>query len=197
MSKIDILIAGVGGQGTILAGNLISRLGVKENLDVKTAETHGMAQRGGSVITHVRLGDKVYSPLIPRGDIDYLLSFEKLEALRNLPFLVPEGTIIYNAQELNPLPVLTGADEYPPNISEEISRKVNSCYEIEALEHEPVKRNPRVLNTFLIGILSHFMPFELASWEKVLHEILPPKLLEINQEALRAGYKWSETSLTS
>ncbi len=195
MSKIDILIAGVGGQGTILAGNLISRLGVKENLDVKTAETHGMAQRGGSVITHVRLADKVYSPLIPRGDIDYLLSFEKLEALRNLPFLVSESTIIYNAQQLNPLPVLTGADEYPPNISEEITSKVKNCYEIETLDYEPVKTNPRVLNTFLIGVLSYFLPFEFSSWEKVLHEVLPPKLLEINQEALRAGYKWSEKSL--
>jgi len=152
--KTDILIAGVGGQGTILTGRVIAALAMAEGLDVKTAETHGMAQRGGSVITHVRIAKKVYSPLIPQGDGDILLSFEKLEALRWLPFLRSEGTVIVNTQELDPMPVLTGQAEYPDNVLKEIEDKAGRLIAVDALNIGPVKKNPRVVNTFLLGILA-------------------------------------------
>ncbi len=190
MDKFDILIAGVGGQGTILAGNIISRVALVENLDVKTAETHGMAQRGGSVVTHVRLGPKVYSPLIPKGDVDYLLSFEKLEAFRNLPFLSAESTILVNSQVILPLPVLTGSDEYPEGIIEEISHKVKKTYFIDALNIEPVKSQPRVLNTFLLGVLAYFLPVSLETWEYAIEKSLPQKLVQMNINAFQSGYAW-------
>lgn len=192
MKKIDILIAGVGGQGTILTGNVISRLALKENLDVKTAETHGMAQRGGSVVNHVRIGEKVYSPLIPKGSVDYLLSFEKLEALRYLPFLSAGGTVIVNKMVLAPLPVLTGQEEYPEKILDEIKSNAHRTIIIDALQHEPVKTNAKVLNVFLIGVLASLLPFSRESWKQTMEETIPQKFLDLNLKAFSAGYKWTE-----
>ncbi len=193
MQKIDILISGVGGQGTILAGNILARVAIKDNLDVKTAETHGMAQRGGSVITHARIGSKVYAPLIPRGDVDYLLSFEKLEALRNLPFVTKESTVILNTQSIAPLPVLIGEKEYPTEIISEIKSKVEHTYAVDAMSYEPVSSFPRVLNIFLIGILAYFLPFSFETWQLVLNETIPEKFLQINLNSFNAGYKWIST----
>ncbi len=188
MKKTDILIAGVGGQGTILTGRIIAALAIAEGLDVKTAETHGMAQRGGSVITHVRLGEKVYSPLIPPGDGDILLSFEKLEALRWLPFLSKKGTVIVNTQELEPLPVLTGSMEYPEGILEEIEGKVSRLIAVDALSVDPVTENPRMVNTFLLGILAKNMPYEMEKWLKVMEEEIKAKLVDANKKAFMAGW---------
>ncbi|HPZ64910.1 MAG TPA: indolepyruvate oxidoreductase subunit beta, partial [Bacillota bacterium] len=120
--KYDLLIAGAGGQGTILASKIISRVALAQDLEVKTAETHGMAQRGGSVVTHVRIGSRVYSPLIPLGDADFLLSFEQLEALRWLPYLSSRGTVITADLVMEPLPVLTGREEYPADALEQIKK---------------------------------------------------------------------------
>lgn len=191
MNKTDILIAGVGGQGTILTGRVIAALAIAEGLDVKTAETHGMAQRGGSVITHVRIGEKVYSPLIPQGDGDILLSFEKLEALRWLPFLRPEGIVIVNTQELEPLPVLTGSTDYPEGILEEIEKKVSRLIAVDALAVEPVKQNPRMVNTFLLGILAKNMPFEKEKWLRVMEQEIKAKLVDINKQSFEAGWKFA------
>jgi len=170
-AKKDILIAGVGGQGTILTGRVIAALAMSEGLDVKTAETHGMAQRGGSVITHVRMGKKVYSPLIPQGDGDILLSFEKLEALRWLPFLSPEGTVIVNTQELDPMPVLTGETEYTDGILKEIESKAAS-------------------NTFLLGILARLMPFAREKWLQILEQEIKAALVDINRQSFEAGWHY-------
>ncbi len=189
MPKADILICGVGGQGTILAGKIIAAVGLAENLEVKTAETHGMAQRGGSVITHVRLGEKVYSPLIPPGDAGFLLSFEQLEALRWLPFLSPTGTAIVNTQVLEPLPVLTGQAAYPEGILEEIKSKVRRLIAVDALALEPVRRNPRTVNTLLLGILASLLPFPRESWEQALVQLIPPKHLPINEQSFAAGWE--------
>ncbi|MFO7952958.1 MAG: indolepyruvate oxidoreductase subunit beta [Bacillota bacterium] len=189
--KTDILIAGVGGQGTILTGRLLAALAISEGLDVKTAETHGMAQRGGSVITHARLGDKVYSPLIPQGDGDILLSFEKLEALRWLPFLSPQGTVIVNTQELSPMPVLTGQMDYPTGILEEIESKVRRLIAVDALSLEPVRDNQRVVNTFLLGILARIMPVAREKWLKVMEETIKVKLVEINKQSFEAGWQFA------
>lgn len=192
MTKTDILIAGVGGQGTILTGRIIAALAIAEGLDVKTAETHGMAQRGGSVITHVRISEKVYSPLIPQGDGDILLSFEKLEALRWLPYLSPEGTVIVNTQELEPLPVLTGQMVYPAGILEEIKDKVARLIAVDALSLDPVKQNPRMVNTFLLGILARIMPYEKDKWLQVMEQEIKTKLVDINKQAFEAGWKYAQ-----
>ncbi len=189
--KSDILIAGVGGQGTILTGRIIASLAISEGLDVKTAETHGMAQRGGSVITHVRIGEKVYSPLIPQGDGDFLLSFEKLEALRWLPFLSPQGTVIVNTQELDPLPVLTGETEYSGGILEEIESKVGRLIAVDALSIDPVTKNARMVNTFLLGILATTMEFEKEKWLKVMEQEIKAKLVDINKQAFEAGWQFA------
>ncbi len=189
--KKDILIAGVGGQGTILTGRIIASLAMSEGLDVKTAETHGMAQRGGSVITHVRISEKVYSPLIPQGDGDVLLSFEKLEALRWLPFLSPQGTVIVNTQELDPLPVLTGETEYSSEILEEIESKVGRLIAADALSIDPVSKNARMVNTFLLGILAKTMEFEKEKWLKVMEKEIKAKLVNINKQAFEAGWQFT------
>lgn len=189
--KTDILIAGVGGQGTILTGRVIAALAINEGLDVKTAETHGMAQRGGSVITHARLGEKVYSPLIPQGDGDILLSFEKMEALRWLPFLNPSGTVIVNTQQLEPMPVLTGTMEYPTGIRKEIEGKAARLIEVDALSYEPVKQNPRMVNTFLLGILARIMPFEKEKWLSVMEQTIKAKLVDINKQSFEAGWEFA------
>ncbi len=191
MSKNDILIVGVGGQGTILTGRIIAALAIAEGLDVKTAETHGMAQRGGSVITHVRIGEKVYSPLIPQGGGDFLLSFEKLEALRWLPYLSPLGTVIVNTQELEPLPVLTGQTEYSTGILEEIESKVARLIAADALSIEPVTKNARMVNTFLLGILAQTMDFEKDKWLKVMEQTIKAKLVDINKQAFEAGWQFA------
>ena len=191
MTKTDILIAGVGGQGTILTGRVIASLAIEEGLDVKTAETHGMAQRGGSVITHVRIGNKVYSPLIPQGDGDILLSFEKMEALRWLPYLSPAGTVIVNTQELEPLPVLTGQSDYTSGILEELESKVKRLIAVDALSIEPVSKNPKMVNTFLLGILAQIMPFEKEKWLKVLEQEIKAKLVDINKQSFEAGWQFA------
>ena len=191
MNKTDILIVGVGGQGTILTGRVIAALAMAEGLDVKTAETHGMAQRGGSVITHVRIAEKVYSPLIPMGGGDILLSFEKLEALRWLPFLSAAGTVIVNTQELEPLPVLTGKQEYSTGILEEIEGKVARLIAVDALSMDPVTENPRMVNTFLLGILARIMPYTKDKWLRVMEQEIKAKLVEINKKAFEAGWQFT------
>ena len=191
MNKTDILIAGVGGQGTILTGRVIAALALSEGLDVKTTETHGMAQRGGSVITHVRIGEKVYSPLIPQGDGDILLSFEKMEALRWLPYLASTGTVIVNTQELEPLPVLTGQAEYTEGILEAIESNVARLIAVDALSIDPVSRNPKMVNTFLLGILARIMPFEKEKWLKVMEQEIKAKLVDINKQSFEAGWQFA------
>ncbi len=192
MAKTDILIAGVGGQGTILTGRIIAALAIAEGLDVKTAETHGMAQRGGSVITHVRIGEKVYSPLIPLASGDYLLSFEKLEALRWLPYLSPRGTVIVNTQELEPLPVLTGQSKYSTGILEEIESKAARLIAADALSIDPVSKNARMVNTFLLGILAQTMDFEKKKWLDVMEQTIKAKLVDINKQAFEAGWQFAQ-----
>ena len=125
MQTINIMIVGVGGQGTLLASRILGKVAIKEGYDVKVSEVHGMSQRGGSVVTYVKYGDKVYSPIIDRGEADLILAFEMLEAMRALPYLKKGGKMIANTQKMNPMPVITGAMEYPENIEEKLSAKIN------------------------------------------------------------------------
>ncbi len=186
--KVDIFIAGVGGQGTILAGKIISTVALKRNLDVKLSETHGMAQRGGSVVTHVRLGPKVYSPLAEKGEVDFLLAFEQLEALRWLDYLSPTGTVIVNLQKLAPLPVLIGAREYPAEILAQLRRFSGHTVAINAVEETAARENPRVVNMVLVGILASFLDLPVTDWEAALRESIPFGLLDINLRAFHDGY---------
>lgn len=191
-NKTDILIAGVGGQGTILTGRLLARLATGAGLDIKTAETHGMAQRGGSVVTHVRLAEQVFSPLIPQKEGDFLIAFEKLEALRWLPFLAPSGTVIVSTQELEPLSVLTGNLEYPEDVLGEIKPKVAKLIAVDALSVEAVRQNPRTVNTFLLGILGRRLSFPKESWHKAMEKEIRAKFLDINLFSFEAGWTYED-----
>ncbi|MGI5875805.1 MAG: indolepyruvate oxidoreductase subunit beta [Dethiobacteria bacterium] len=188
--KIDILIVGVGGQGTILAGKIISRLGLENGLDVKLSETHGMAQRGGSVITHVRLGKKVFSPLNSIGEVDYLVAFEQLEALRWLPYLGPKGTAIVNTQKIYPLPVLTGTQKYPEDVLTTIQKNAHRTIFINVMQETSAKMNPRTANVVLIGTLASLLKFPRKEWEKVLANTVPKKTLSLNLKAFGEGFNY-------
>ncbi len=190
--QVDIFITGVGGQGTILAGKVISTVALLQDLDVKLSETHGMAQRGGSVVTHVRLGPKVYSPLAEKGEVDFLLAFEQLEALRWLDYLSPTGTVIVNRQKLEPLPVLTGVQEYPREILARIRGLAGRTVAVDALQETAARENPRVVNMVLVGILASLLDLPASAWEEALQASIPPRLLELNLRAFRDGYNYQE-----
>lgn len=194
--QVDIFITGVGGQGTILAGKVISTVALLQDLDVKLSETHGMAQRGGSVVTHVRLGPKVYSPLAEKGEVDFLLAFEQLEALRWLDYLSPTGTVIVNRQKLEPLPVLTGVQEYPREILNRIRGLARRTVAVDALQDTAARENPRVVNMVLVGVLASLLDLPASTWEAALQASIPPRLLEINLRAFRDGYNYQEKEIS-
>jgi indolepyruvate ferredoxin oxidoreductase beta subunit len=188
LKPVDVLMVGVGGQGTILASRVLAQAALETGYDIKVSEIHGMAQRGGSVVTQVRLGEKVFSPLIPDGGADIVLAFEKLEGLRLLPALKPGGTIIINEQEILPVPVLVGAAEYPANIVDYIRSVVSNVVAVDALELAEKCGNPKAANIVLLGVMARRLPFGLEVWEKALAERIPARLLEVNKAAFKAGY---------
>lgn len=190
--KVDIFISGVGGQGTILVGKVISTVALQRGLDVKLSETHGMAQRGGSVVTHVRLGSRIYSPLAEKGEVDFLLAFEQLEALRWLEYLSPEGTVIVNRQKSEPLPVLTGVQEYPREVIQKIRQRAPRTVVVDALQDTVARENYRVTNIVLVGILASLLDFPAADWEQAIQDSLPPRLHEINLRAFQDGLNYRE-----
>lgn len=189
LKPVDVLMVGVGGQGTILASRVLARAAMEAGYDVKVSEIHGMAQRGGSVVTQIRLGEKVYSPLITEGGADVLLSFEKLEALRLLPFLKPGGTIIINNQAIFPVPVLAGAAEYPADIVEYIRSVVPRTIVVDALDIAVKCGNAKAANVVLLGTLAANLPIGRNLWDKALSDRIPAKLLGINKAAFKAGYE--------
>lgn len=190
LKPIDVLMVGVGGQGTILASRILALAAQEAGYDLKVSEIHGMAQRGGSVVTQVRLGEKVYSPLIPAGGADVLLAFEKLEGLRLLASLKPGGTIIINEQEIPPVPVLTGAAEYPQNILEFTRSTTPNTVSLDALNIARECGNPKAANVVLLGVMARNLPIERGIWEKALGRRVPAKLLEVNKAAFAAGYDY-------
>ena len=185
---LDLLLVGVGGQGTILASKVLSQVGLEAGYDVKMSEIHGMAQRGGSVVTHVRMGEKVYSPMVEIGGADGILAFERLEGLRYLSYLKPGGTIIINDQAIAPMPVLIGVAEYPENILEYIGSS-HQMVVVNALQKAVECGNARAANVVLLGVLAKRLPLEREIWVKALKAKVPEKLLEINLAAFEAGYK--------
>lgn len=182
----SILLVGVGGQGTILASKLLT-LGLMEaGYDVKMSEIHGMSQRGGSVSSQVRYGEKVESPVIEKGGADILVSFEKMEALRWLGYLKPDGKVVVNDFEISPMPVLSGSMKYAKDILEEIQAKADTIV-IKAAEEAEKLGNPKVMNIILLGTIIKAMELENINWDQLIADNVKPAFVEINQKALALG----------
>ncbi|QSX09084.1 indolepyruvate oxidoreductase subunit beta [Alkalibacter rhizosphaerae] len=188
MTVKNILIVGVGGQGTLLTSRILGNLAVDLGYDVKLSEVHGMSQRGGSVVTHVRYGEKVYSPLVEVGQADLILSFEKLEAIRWKHFLSPCGTMLVNTQETDPMSVITGAAEYPEMIIERLEEDCNQVVAIDAVRVAKELGNVRVVNTILLGLLARRMDITKELWMDAIRRTVPPKTIGINLQAFEKGY---------
>ncbi len=189
VSNLDILLVGVGGQGTILASRIISQVAMDNGLEVKISEVHGMAQRGGSVVTHLRMGDTVYSPLIQMGQADVIVAFEQLEAWRWLPYLHKEGVVILNTQVISPVPVISGYQEYPQNIVNRIKDSVSRTVDLNAQEIAKESGNDRTANVVLLGVLAARLGFSKESWNYALENTIPKKVLEPNKKAFEMGYQ--------
>lgn len=187
MTVKNVLMAGVGGQGIILASEVLARTAAAAGLDVKKSDVHGMAQRGGSVTSHVRFGDRVYSPLIPDGEADILMASEFLEGLRYLPHLRDGGRVVINTQQIPPPTVSRGDQEYPSGILESIRARDMSCVSLDCLVEARKAGNPRTATVVLLGALSALLPFELGSWLEVLRQEVPPKAVEVNLVAFARG----------
>ncbi len=183
----NIMIVGVGGQGTLLASRILGNTVINEGFDVKVSEVHGMSQRGGSVVTYVKYGEKVYSPIIDRGEADIILAFEALEAYRALPYLKKGGRMIINNQQINPMPVITGAAAYPENITDKISAQADAqIADAAALAKEA--GNIKAVNVVLIGIMAKSTDIEYDKWIKTIKETVPEKFVDINIKAFDLGY---------
>ena len=187
MSVKNIMIVGVGGQGSLLASKLLGKLLVNEGYDVKVSEVHGMSQRGGSVVTYVRYGEKVYSPIIDKGEADFIVSFEKLEAARYARFLKKDGTIIVNTQEIDPMPVITGAAEYPHKALEELKKLGAHVDEADALSLALKSGSAKATNIVLMGRLSKYLPIDEQKWKDAIRSTVAPKFIETNLKAFDLG----------
>ena len=182
-----IMIVGVGGQGTLLASRILGNTVINEGYDVKVSEVHGMSQRGGSVVTYVKYGDEVYSPIIDKGEADIILAFEMLEAYRAMPFLKKGGKLIVNTQEIDPMPVITGAMEYPENIAEKLQEKLDVTL-VDALSLAEKAGNFKAVNVVLIGVMAKSTDIAYEKWIETIKTTVPPKFLDINLEAFNLGY---------
>ena len=188
MKNSSIVIVGVGGQGTLLASRILGALAAELDLPVKVSEVHGMAQRGGNVITHVRIGEGFHSPLVEQGGADYLLAFELLEALRALPYLKPDGTLIANTQKIAPMPVITGAAAYPEDIPEKLAAARRTAL-MDALALAREAGDARAVNLVLLGALCRLTGTDRALWRKAVEASVPEKSLTINLAAFEQGYE--------
>ncbi|MGI6344192.1 MAG: indolepyruvate oxidoreductase subunit beta [Bacillota bacterium] len=187
-NSLSILLVGVGGQGTILASRVLTAVGMAQGYDVKMTEIHGMAQRGGTVVTQVRISEQVHSPLIEPGQADYIIAFEQLEALRALHFLKPGGTVIVNSQKISPMSVITGAAKYPDDVLEQIEAAAPNAVIIDALGIAQELGNLRVVNVVLLGALARRLDIPQEAWIQALEENVPPRFVELNKQAFAAGY---------
>lgn len=188
MNKRNIMIVGVGGQGTLLASRVIGNVVLKQNYDVKVSEVHGMSQRGGSVVTYVKLGDKVYSPIIEKGEVDIIIAFEQLEALRWAEYLKEDGKLLVNEQKINPMPVIIGKEKYPENIMVKLKENYKNVISLDALKIARECGNIKAVNTVLIGLLAKSIDIDKEVWIESLKEIVPQKALEVNLKAFEEGY---------
>lgn len=183
----NIMIVGVGGQGSLLASKLLGHLLLTEGYDVKVSEVHGMSQRGGSVVTYVRFGEKVYSPVIDKGQADFIVSFEKLEAARYVEYLKESGKIILNTQEIDPMPVIIGAAQYPENLVEKMENLGISVDALDCLSLARQAGSSKAVNIVLMGRLSKYFDIPVEKWQKAIEECVPEKFLELNRQAFMLG----------
>lgn len=187
MQTKNIMIVGVGGQGTLLASKLLGRLLLTKGFDVKVSEVHGMSQRGGSVVTYVRYGDRVNSPIIDKGEADVIVSFELLEAARWTEYLREGGTIVTNIQQTNPMPVITGAAVYPENLCEKIKAAGINLDAMDALDLANKAGTAKAVNLVLMGRLSKYFDFTEDEWMDAIEKSVPEKFLEVNKKAFKLG----------
>lgn len=187
MGTTSIIIVGVGGQGTLLASKLLGNVLLSQGHDVKVSEVHGMSQRGGSVVTYVRYGEKVYSPIVTEGEADLILAFERLEAARWLSYLKKDGKLIVNDQRITPMPVITGAMEYPENILEKLKEKGIQITALDALSLAEQAGTAKAVNVVLMGVLSASMAFPEEIWQAALEKCVPAKFLDMNKKAFALG----------
>ncbi|HBX43312.1 MAG TPA: indolepyruvate oxidoreductase subunit beta [Deltaproteobacteria bacterium] len=183
----NVFLAGVGGQGALLASEVLGEAFLLAGYDVKKSEVHGMAQRGGAVTTHLRYGPKVFSPLIEPGTADLLIAFEKMEALRFAHFLSPEGAAVVNAQEIMPPSVATGRERYPERIEERLAGVTPNLYMVDALAAALSLREVRAVNMVMVGAASRLLPLPETCYLEALRARLPERILEVNEKAFRAG----------
>ncbi|HHW58240.1 MAG TPA: indolepyruvate oxidoreductase subunit beta [Clostridia bacterium] len=182
----SILLVGVGGQGTILASKLLTAGLMEAGYDVKMSEIHGMSQRGGSVSTHVRYGEKVESPVIELGGADILVSFEMMEALRWLRYLRKDGKVVVNNFKINSMPILCGLADYPTGILEELSEKTTTIV-VDAAQEAVKIGNAKVMNVILLGTIVKLMGLEGINWDKIIRDNVKPKFIDVNLKAIKVG----------
>jgi indolepyruvate ferredoxin oxidoreductase beta subunit len=187
MATKNILIVGVGGQGTLLTSRILGGITTAAGYDVKLSEVHGLSQRGGSVVTYVRYGENVAEPIVEEGQADVLIAFERLEALRYAHFLKKDGVIIANDQRIDPITVVTGQAEYPENILEDLAEN-HKVISVDAMEEARKLGNTKVFNTIIIGVAAKHMDFEHDAWVEVIKATVPPKTIDINLQAFEVGY---------
>lgn len=188
MSEVkNIMIVGVGGQGALLASKTLGQVLLDSGFDVKVSEVHGMSQRGGSVVTYVRYGEKVYSPIVDKGQADFIVSFEMLEAARYTEYLKTDGQIVVNTQTIDPMPVITGAAEYPTNLQEKIQAANIKIDALDCLTLAEQAGTSKAVNIVLMGRLSKYMDFPLETWLQAIEKLVKPQFLEINKKAFLLG----------
>ena len=188
MNTVSMMIVGVGGQGSLLASKLLGNLLVEEGYDVKVSEVHGMSQRGGSVVTYVRYGERVYSPVVDDGEADYIISFEKLEAARWVHRLKPDGKIIVNTQQIDPMPVITGAAAYPEDILDTLKQQNVFVDAIDALKLANEAGSSKTVNIVLMVRLAKYFAIPYEKWIAAMERVVKPRFLEMNQKAFALGY---------
>ena len=187
METKNVMIVGVGGQGSLLASKLLGQVLLQQGYDVKVSEVHGMSQRGGSVVTYVRYGDKVASPVIDKGEADFIVSFELLEAARWVSFLRPGGQIVTSTQQIDPMPVVTGAAQYPENLVEKMRAAGAKVDALDCLALAKQAGSSKAVNIVLMGRLSHYFDLPQEAWQKAMEAIVPAKFLEMNKKAFELG----------
>ena len=187
MTTKSVMIVGVGGQGTLLASRILGSVLLAQGYDVKVSEVHGMSQRGGSVVTYVKYGDEVFSPVIEKGEADVIIAFEQLEAARWLSYLKKGGRLIMSTQKLDPMPVITGAAEYPESIIEKLTAAGIDVTAVDALSLAEQAGSPKASNVVLMGVVSSKTEFDEKVWQDALEQCVPPKFLELNKKAFSLG----------
>lgn len=188
---IGIVIVGVGGQGTLLASKILGYMALEHDYDVRVSEVHGMSQRGGSVVTYVRMAkdQPVYSTIVEQGQADVVLAFENLEALRALPYLKEDGTMIVNTQEILPMPVIVGSAKYPEDCLDQVNAAAKNVISLDATSIAHECGTYKAANVVLMGVLAKKMPFTYEAWMKAIEANVKPKFIDMNKEAFRRGYE--------